>query len=54
MGIGIPGCWADYGKVFNMDKINKRRWSIYYEVLFIDEVCDRMHRSRSATYIPID
>lgn len=37
-GIGIPYCWRDFGRIFNMDGINEHLWSQDYEVLFIDEV----------------
>lgn len=38
MGIGIPSSWAHFKKIFNMDNVNKKRWSRHYEVLFVDEV----------------
>lgn len=38
MGIGIPNCWAHFGKIFNMNRVLEHRWSKHYEVLFIDEV----------------
>jgi hypothetical protein len=37
MGIGIPNCWTDFGKIYNMNRILKGRWSKHYEIVFIDE-----------------